>query len=1058
MDTRNSPVSSLPSSSSTVSTPSARSQAQTQAQAHSITRPQFPPSAQSRFSYASHASYATASPPTPNADLLFYRPPSNSTSPASVLSASINANAQASGRPRSRLVEGVAVGYGMDARQLADMLSPPENFSSTSLASASSSKSHSSAKKKGKKIKTKVSDNSFKSKSKLDSKSRENVYLAEPSSNPNDETPSPPRTPPPVPPKTLLPTTTPKSTRTTTSFASSLSLDTGSNSHSNAHSHSTEIHSPRRAEIGRMASASSHQLQPKPSLDSLSAFSTSNPSFRPSPGMQGYPHRHNDEADADMNQFEYREGTDGQPRYSESGRPSINLNFPNPSESFDHDDSPNLGLALTSGTSSGRERLHASLAALPWAEPPPRQPSPLASSPTSPQAPSTATATGTGYGYSDSSTIREDPNSASASARTPTYSFLASDPVSTPIVVHSRRASATSSIRSQYTMPRIAEGESSLTHETLDVPRSPSNGSHDYDRNSAAAGRRYSEQSAYSGKADLPTSISNVDSNGNSVISSASSPISMTISQDTSSPGIDSLVSGQSQIAHTPGSGRGGGGHSRWESIASAMATKASSSAHSHSKGKWSFGGTTSKSTSYGVSHRTKSTKSTKSSRSMKRGSNSTLNGTGQGQGQAHRLLKKWEIHALQHRWEELEDGETDEIRRKEGQMDLRSLVGRAWMLERVLRSGKRVSSQSLRILRPFTPSSNHSPPRPPVPHLPSSSISSITTRSKAPRHRPSLSVSVVHSRRSSLRPAHTRARSISDDTPEIDPDGRTRKTKTGNRVSSSNSNSNSTSPRKSTSTNNSRRKSLPAPSLRERLGRKLRRTESREDIFTELDSDSDFDRSAEGIDIDVGVVNYPSVPSPKRTRETEKERQTGEDRMGGKGVIVFPEEEDRSPPLPPKPRQWTQADPRGYGGYSGYGGYGGLKNCTTPGNCINLSPTSPTPLLPPTATSTENLKPPAGAGEREREGEQEKWEYTSDGGQVIYRHGDGHNPQSPHLGHRSPDWRNRQSVISYLETGVWEEKPKNRFRLWVALAAGLVVLLIVGLLVGLLVKRNASE
>nr|XP_018999077.1 uncharacterized protein I203_08392 [Kwoniella mangroviensis CBS 8507]OCF62538.1 hypothetical protein I203_08392 [Kwoniella mangroviensis CBS 8507] len=947
------------------STPSGSKSDSTPSSSRSLPVPHahFSAQSQSRFSYA------TTSPPTPDPDRLFFRPPHASPDPDVTAS---TPDRQGNNASMTNLVfgddagtgqaGGVAVGYGMDPKMLADMLSPPE---------PSSSGSSSSKRKKGKEKEKRVKKQTSRTSIKHQEQERNNV--------------SPPSTPPPVPPKNLLlPNATPKSTRTVTSLSSSLSLGysdtTHSHSHSHSrHSHSTEIHSPKKAIHGRMTSASSHQLNPKPSLASLSGFSPSQPNFQP-------------------NYLIYydQEGYQGECE----NRPSTSTNYPNPSESFEHETT--LG--------HGRERLQASLAALPWAEPPPRLPSPNNfNSPTS------------GTGYSSSTVRAETPQ------RTPTYSFLANDPsvsasASAMYDNHSRRPSATSSIKSQLTMPPIPEAISGLV---LGVPQSPSvwaqSPSQSHESN------RSSQQSGYSGMAEFQPSSSSKPSGKDG----QTSPIS----QDMSSPGIISLMSNTSSNTNQSGSGN----HDRYPSIGSAMATKASSST-SHSNGKWSFV-SRSKSSPMTKSSRSKSFKSIHSAKSYnsKRGSLSTLGGHG-----GRYVLKRWEViqnlsninSSTQH-WEVL-DGE--EVRKKENQMDLRSLVGRAWVLERFLRSGKRVSSQSLKILRPFTPSSSATsspmPARPPLPHLPSSSISTT-------RHRPSLSVSVSvdPSRKSSLRHSNTFGKQHSPRSKS------TSSSNTGTRRSKS-----------------SRDRRGSAPSIRVRLGKKLRRTESREDIFTEIGSSEEGGSRNHSLDDSVdshvrAERGYPSVRSPKRKSTTEKEKQKGDDRVGGKGVIVFPEElssssnenihndgKKDSSPLPPKDH-----------------GYGKNRSgCTTP-NCFNISPTSPTPLLPhpdptyhthtrfshydqPQANSETNyLSPKCNTqGHDPEKGE----------GDVVLRY----SPQSPHLGHRSPNWRNRQSVISYIETGVWEEKPKNRFKTFIGVGAGLVVVLIVGLLVGLLMKRKEQS
>ncbi|WWD00927.1 hypothetical protein V866_007865 [Kwoniella sp. B9012] len=942
------------------STPFGPNSTSTPSSSRSLPLPHAPFSAQSQSQ--SRFSYATTSPPTPDPDRLFFRPPHASPDPDVTAS---TPDRQGNNASMTNLVfgdndgtgqgGGVAVGYGMDPKMLANMISPPEPSSSSS-----SSSRRKKGKEKEKRVKNKTSKNSIKH------QERERYN------------PSLPSTPPPVPPKNLLPpTTTPKSTRTTTNLSSSLSLGysdtTHSHSHSNSrHSHSTEIHSPKKAIHGRMTSASSHQLNLKPSLASLSGFSPTQPDFQPN--YQIY---------YDQGEYESRQ--------------SLSTNYPNPSESFEHEP--------TSGHTNGRARLQASLAALPWAEPPPRLPSPnKISSPTS------------GTGCSSPTVRAETPQ------RTPTYSFLANDPsvsASTMYINHFRRPSATSSIKSQLTMPPIPEATSGLV---LGIPQSPSVWSQSPSQSHESY--RSSQQSGYSGMAEFqPSSSSDPGSKDNQT-----SPIS----QDMSSPGMISLMSNTSSNTNQSGSVN----HDRYPSIGSAMATKASSST-SHSNGKWSFV-SRSKSSSMTKSSRSKSFKSVHSAKSYnsKRGSLSTLGGHG-----GRYVLKRWEViqnlsnnNASNQHWEVL-DGE--EVRKKENQMDLRSLVGRAWVLERVLRSGKRVSSQSLKILRPFTPSSSATsspiPTRPPLPHLPSNSISTT-------KHRPSLSVSVSGdpSRKSSLRHSHTFGKQHSP------------------RSKSTSSSNTCTSRSKS---HRDRRGSVP--SIRLRLGKKLRRTESREDIFTEIGSSEEGGSRIHSRDNSVDYFNHeerdhPSVPSPKRKSATEKEKQKGEDRVGGKGVIVFPEElssssndnihdneKKESPPLPPKDHQYGQ----------------NRSGCTTP-KCFNISPTSPTPLLPhpdptyhthtrsshydhPQANSDTNYLSP--------NSDTEGYDPEKGEGDVVFRY----SPQSPHLGHRSPNWRNRQSVISYIETGVWEEKPKNRFKIFIGVGAGMVVVLIVGLLVGLLVKRK---
>lgn len=61
---------------------------------------------------------------------------------------------------------------------------------------------------------------------------------------------------------------------------------------------------------------------------------------------------------------------------------------------------------------------------------------------------------------------------------------------------------------------------------------------------------------------------------------------------------------------------------------------------------------------------------------------------------------------------------------------------------------------------------------------------------------------------------------------------------------------------------------------------------------------------------------------------------------------------------------------------------------------------------------------------------------------------------QSPHLGHREPGWKNRQSMMSYLSTGKWNYKEKKRWMWAVGTGASIMVIVIIGLLAGLLSRR----
>ncbi|KAK4685219.1 hypothetical protein P7C73_g4935, partial [Tremellales sp. Uapishka_1] len=285
------------------------------------------------------------------------------------------------------------------------------------------------------------------------------------------------------------------------------------------------------------------------------------------------------------------------------------------------------------------------------------------------------------------------------------------------------------------------------------------------------------------------------------------------------------------------------------------------------------------------------STKSTKSTKSSKRGSTSTT---------SHRTVagRRWEVGVPAVVDEDL--------------LELSALVGRAVVLERMLRAGKRLSSS-----RPGSSAHSHA-----------------------------LSVS---------RSLHQRLNSV---------------TATLSKASSQSHSQPSPAPR------TSRETSL---SLRKRLSRKLQRTRSREDIFTELDSDDDD-------------PNLFPVESTHGHGVVEK---------GGKGeeegVVVFPEIKSTKrdilpPPTPPKP----------------------LAFCTM------------TPISAPASPIEE--KPYARP------------------------------PQSPHLGHRSPNQRNRLSVMSRLTQGSWNDRTRKKFRVAMAVGVIVVVILVTGLLGGLLSHKSDKE
>jgi hypothetical protein len=67
---------------------------------------------------------------------------------------------------------------------------------------------------------------------------------------------------------------------------------------------------------------------------------------------------------------------------------------------------------------------------------------------------------------------------------------------------------------------------------------------------------------------------------------------------------------------------------------------------------------------------------------------------------------------------------------------------------------------------------------------------------------------------------------------------------------------------------------------------------------------------------------------------------------------------------------------------------------------------------------------------------------------------------QSPHLGHRDPDYHQRQSVMTYISVGKWSSSTRGgrrRRRLAMGISIGCVVgvILLTGLLAGLLARRG---
>ncbi|WWC86588.1 uncharacterized protein L201_001465 [Kwoniella dendrophila CBS 6074] len=808
----------------------------------------------------SRISYITNSPSTPNADKLFYKPPiptSQDSSPLTIDTSKRNGRGLSTSKEKE--IDGVVVGYEMDKQELANMINPP------------------SAGESSKQTKWKI----FKNKSSNNTSSTPNL----PSNH--GQTIDIPETPPAVPPKTLsYATQTPKSTKTIDGISiSSSSVEITELDSRN--SHSTEYHhynhqTLKKALHGRMTSASSHHLISKSSFDNLNAFSpTQSQSQSPySPNHQNYqPYLNNN--------------VNGNVPHTCSHTPQHSITYPNVSESFDH----NYNNTNNTTQNDERNSLVASLAALPWATPPPREPSPII----------------------PISQINQHQHR---------YSFLANDPTTSAdgygYISNSRRSSMNSIKSLKQEIKILSEQSDSLSG----ISGMANMGSH---HTSSSISKRFCESEL------TETSKGVIKSN-----------------------------------------------HDRYPSIESAMATKSQYTQNSKSQ-------FTSSSASPSISKsNSKSTQRSKSTRSYnsKRGSTHTIrNG----------IIQRWEVYNSNHHWEILEG---EELKKRENSLNLVQLVGRASMLEYVLKSGKRVSSQSIKQLRSFTPTSSsssiYSPniPRPPLPHLQSNSISSTSSKFQQPFVRPSIST------------------------------------------------------RRSSSTRQSR-KSSSSKSFRRKLGKKIKRNKSREDIFTEIDSDESFD-----VNDNYEKIMYSDRHDevPQLVKEPSSNSQTlkivnndGKDRFGNDdtGIIVFPEEISNNNNDSQNQLKLNKNKNGKFNSLPQQDNNGG-------GRCIpsnwNLSPSKQDQYEKSRNHTQDQMKAQNQDNDRDHNDDRGDEEEVS----RYY-------PQSPHLGHRSPNWRNRQSVLSYIETGQWEnDKQKRNLMFKIVLIGGLIVILIIGLLVGLLTRRKS--
>ncbi|ORY30216.1 hypothetical protein BCR39DRAFT_530002 [Naematelia encephala] len=269
-------------------------------------------------------------------------------------------------------------------------------------------------------------------------------------------------------------------------------------------------------------------------------------------------------------------------------------------------------------------------------------------------------------------------------------------------------------------------------------------------------------------------------------------------------------------------------------------------------------------------------------------------------------------------------------------EMDLRGLIGRAAVLERLLRAGKRISESSVRTHLSFNSASIHRHHTLSSKHT---SISATTSAQRAPK--------------SSLTPSHS---------------------------------------------------SRTSYSLRQRLSRRIRRTHSREDAFTEILSDH------EGADDDEDDPNlFPA--------ETLVDRMSIDDSTGRGGVVTLSEIPSRSPSPPPLPPKDTPI----------IAAFGRLRRTTV----FHVRGTTAFHFLTPAGPNHEPYVDLEKAQPRVPQA------------------------QSPHIGHHSPDWRKRRSVVSYITTGQWSVNAKKRWGVAVGVGAGIMLILIVGLLAGLLARRT---
>lgn len=309
-----------------------------------------------------------------------------------------------------------------------------------------------------------------------------------------------------------------------------------------------------------------------------------------------------------------------------------------------------------------------------------------------------------------------------------------------------------------------------------------------------------------------------------------------------------------------------------------------------------------------------------------------------------------------------------------------------------------------------------------------------------------------------------------------------------------------------STVESSSRKSVQSLKSLRVRLSRRLRRVATGDEDFTELGSSNDHVRRGdawedetreeveeEELDEDdpslfpppsrpTSMLSPPADPDAKRRSMLRKSATGGKStngadpRGGGTEILVFEEELATPPPTPPKPPKQPTPAHRPSSRLR-------LADVLVPPSCLSpkMQPhipgsaaphlwekgTSPLPqavvIVGRDRTSWISSDLEKGLGTQPHLDDctpshsptGHSHERNVDGSNADHYHDTAALRRSPHLGHRSPGWRKRQSVVSYLSTGVWDKRAKRKWMIGVISGGAVVVLVLVGLLAGLLTRKG---